>query len=185
MPESKGRRKVKLLELNDCRYGLDHKITGIIRRHIADRTVRIKVVQALIESYRNTAGLSPSPSQLERLADYILQEELKDPDTYKMSRNEQPFMSVWQYELRLRRETSLKIAEEIGSDGKRYAPPKRRKLSKYEMLFLDERAKIRNKERAMQYRKDTEPGPVITYLLYNPTGIRNESVQALAILEKK
>lgn len=164
---------------------LDHKITGIIRRNIANRTLRIKVIFSLIETYLHSAGKLPASSQLERLADYLLQEELKDPNPYKIAHNDQPFLSAWQYDLRQRRETSLKIAEEIGSDGYRHAAPKRRKLSRKEMIFLDEQAKSRNAARALQYAKDTAPGPVITYYLRDTGGLMSDSFLSCTIRKKR
>ncbi|UQZ84014.1 hypothetical protein SK3146_03226 [Paenibacillus konkukensis] len=154
----------------DNKLELDSLVERIVSRGITDRAVRIRVIRAFLDSYLETGGERPAAAQLECLADYILQEELKDPDPYKMSHNEAPIMSAYQYDLRTRRETSLKIAEEIGSDGKRYAAPKRRRRSGSEMLLVDEQAKIRNEQRAAKYLQDTKPGPVVTYNLRNTGG---------------
>ncbi|WP_051621245.1 hypothetical protein [Paenibacillus sp. UNC451MF] len=161
------------------------EVTKLLQLRIIDRSSRMETVQALIERYWEQAGKSPDSAQLERLTDYILQEELQDPDPYKMSHNDHPIMSAWQYDLRRQRESSLKIAEEIGSDGKRYSAPHRRRRSKVEMLFMDEQARIRNAQRASQYAKATEAGPVVTYHLRDLGGTLNEAPFSVETLTKK
>lgn len=102
---------------------------------------------------------------LERLTDAILHEELTDTHPDKVTNTEYPFLSEWQFEVRRNRETSLKMAEEYGSDGCNYSEPKRRRRSRYENWSVDAHAKIRNKERAAQYLRDTKASPVVTYNL--------------------
>lgn len=149
---------------------------------VADRTQRMALVERVADEYvkahaevnqaalerwaeRGGKGQRPSPipldaALLERLADAVLDEELTDPNPYKVAHNEYPFMSDWQLELRRDRETGLKAAEETGTDGRNYAAPKRRRRTGYENNFVDRNAKIRNAERAAQYKRDTAAGPV-------------------------
>ncbi|WP_149096154.1 hypothetical protein [Paenibacillus terrae] len=79
-------------------------------------------------------------------------------------------MSERQFELRRDREASGSTAEATGTDGKDYRRPTRHKRTGYENWRVDTSAKIRNKERAAQYRRDTAPGPVITYNLRDTGG---------------
>ncbi|MFH5187071.1 hypothetical protein ACHHV8_33310 [Paenibacillus sp. TAB 01] len=143
----------------------ERQVNQLVLRGILDRSVRMNEIRKLIESHTGSMNHKPDTTQLERLADYILKEELTDPNPYKMSHTPYPILSPWQQELRYRREVTLKVAEEIGADGQRYAAPKRRHRSTKELLLLDEQARIRNAERAAQYQKDTAPGPISVYHL--------------------
>jgi len=124
---------------------------------------------ALVEEVTDTMlaycppGMRPDPALIERLTDVILHEELTDMHPDKVTRTEYPFFSAHQLELRRDRETSLKAAEETGTDGRSYRLPKRRKRSAYENYAVDAAAKIRNSERAAQYKRDTAAGPVREY----------------------
>lgn len=151
--------------MTDYKAQFNEDTTALIATNIADRTERMAAVQALIDRYINEHGATPDPAQLERLTDYILREELTDRHPDKITRNEYPFMSTWQLDVRHDRETSFKMAEEIGTDGRDYRVPKRRKRSTYESIFVDQAAKIRNKERAEQYKRDTAASPVTSYNL--------------------
>lgn len=160
---------------------------GISTYDLADRTQRMALIHQVADDYvsahadvnqttlerwidNGCKGQRPSPisldtSLIDRLTDAVLDEELTDMHPDKVTRTEYPFMSDWQLELRRDRETSLKIAEEIGTDGKSYAVPHRRKRSGYENRAVDRNAKIRNVARAAQYKHDIAPGPIVTYNL--------------------
>jgi hypothetical protein len=103
-----------------------------------DRQARMKKIDSLIESYIAATGQRPDIVQLDRLATLCLREELTDRHPDKMSREEFPIMSDEQYVRRktgLNRkkdgrgiiETSFKLAEEYGTDGRNYRRPKRKK----------------------------------------------------------
>lgn len=109
--------------------------------------------------------VSVNTTLLERLADAILDEELTDPDPHKVAHTEYPFFSDWQLDLRRDRESSFKVTEETGTDGRDYRVPKRRKRTNHENAFIDRTAKSRNKARAAQYKRDTSPGEVVPYNL--------------------
>ena len=149
----------------DYKKAFETAVNELINRNIGDRNERIRDIDDLINEYVYAVGSAPDPIQLERLANYILREELTDPNPYKVSHNEYPVMSEWQLEKRKGREYSLKLAEEVGTDGKNYAPPKRRKRTAKENWLIDKRAQSRNKERRRKYREFTKPGEVITYNL--------------------
>jgi hypothetical protein len=92
-------------------------------------------------------------------------EELTDKHPDKITREEYPFMSDWQLDLRRDNECGLKITEDTGTDGINYRTPTRRKRTSSENESVDKFAKIRNEERRKQYRKDTTPGELISYKL--------------------
>lgn len=110
---------------------------------------------------------------LDRLADVLLYEELTDENPHKVAHAEYPFMSEWQLDLRRERE-SVEVADTEGADGKSYRQPTRRKRNGYETWYVDHHAKGRNKERQEQYRKDTAPGAVTTYNLYETGGVLSD-----------
>ncbi|WP_232696161.1 hypothetical protein [Brevibacillus daliensis] len=141
-----------------------------------ERTERISAIDTYINDVIERTGECPNPAELERLADAILHEELSDDDEHKMAHEEYPILSATQYARRTqgkhkRRgsgmggETSLKVVEETGTDGRSHRKPSRRKRSPYELQFVDNNAKIRNKERREQYAKDTKAGEVKRYFI--------------------
>lgn len=127
-------------------------------------------IEALTEAYLDDVGVRPDAAQLERLTDYILREELTDPNPYKIAHTEYPFMSEYQLELRRDRETGLKAAEETGTDGRDYRKPTKRRRTNYENWRVDSGAKNRNSERAAQYKRDTAAGALVTYNLRDNDG---------------
>jgi hypothetical protein len=146
------------------------KVTEIIGLGIEDRTERMAAVTALINSYVEVHGVSPDAAQLDRLSDYILREELTNTDRMKTRNEEYPFLSERQFERRRENEVPLEVAEEYGVDGRSYRLPKRRKRSTRELIHVDAHAKIRNDLRAKRYKRDTSPGDIITYNLYETGG---------------
>lgn len=130
-----------------------------------ERTERIRKINEMIDEYMTQYGESPDSSLLETLANEILAEELRSPDPDKVTNNEYPFLSEWQFEVRHGKEVSDAINAVRGTDGKDYRIPTRRKRNAYENNRIDRRAKIRNQERRTQYKRDTSPGPVIKYTM--------------------
>lgn len=153
----------------DYKVKFAEDVTELIEKDIEDRNARMAAVSALTEDYVMRYGEYPDMIQLERLTDYILREELTNTDRMKARNDEYPFLSERQFERRREHEVPLEVAEEYGADGRNYRVPKRRKRSIKELIFVDEHAKIRNKLRAAKYRRDTAPGPIVTYNL-NDTG---------------
>lgn len=163
------------------KHGTDYKaeferaVNGLIDKNIEDRTERIRAIDALIDEYVDAIGSAPDPVQLERLADYILKEELTDASKNKVRREEYPIFSEWQLARRKdgrhRRkenayvEVPLEAARTYSGDGRNYRVPKRRRRRLRENIFMDEKTKSRNRERRRKYREFTKPGPVITYKL--------------------
>jgi hypothetical protein len=154
---------------------LDKTIEWMQKNHIRSRKERMEAIEFLIDCYISQTGERPDPVQLERLTDMTLHEELTDPRKNKVQAEEYPFFSETQLSRRRNgthqrkdgssREVGLNQAAEVGTDGRNYRKPTRRKLTTHEMIHVDERAKIRNKERRKRYREATRPGPVVTYFI--------------------
>jgi len=155
---------------NDYKAEFAAAVTDLIAEGIADRTERIAAVHALIDAYVDSVGKRPDGAQLERLTDYILREELTDTDSYKITHNEYPFMGDQQLQRRHNREAPSHAAHYEGTDGRNHRVPTRRRRNNYENWYVDYHAKIRNKERAAQYKKDTSPGEIKTYNLRDTDG---------------
>lgn len=170
----------KTLQQGDYQAAFSDEISYIIDQNIQDRTKRIDVLRELIDSYVVNLENKPNGKQLEQLTDHILKEELTDPNPYKISHNMYPFMSDSQFDLRRNRETSLKIAEETGTDGCNYRLPKRRQRTKYDNQYVDMIAKGRNQARQQQYQQDTSVGIIQSYNLKDTGGaFTNEFVKCL------
>lgn len=141
---------------------------GGITFDLRNRQARIDAVNAVTEDIARP--LSQTNAVLvERLTDAILYEEISDPDPHKIAHNEYPFMSERQLGLRRDREASDTAAITTGTDGKDHRKPTKRKRTGYENFRIDRDAKVKNAERAAQYKRDTAPGRVHTYNL-NETG---------------
>lgn len=147
----------------DYKAAFSDAVTDLIAEDITDRDERIAAVNGLLEAYVDSVGETPDSAECERLADYILREELNDSNPHKVAHTEYPFFSEYQLERRHNREVSLWVADALGTDGEDHRPKKRRMRSKWENEYIDRHVKIRNKERARQYRIDTSPGPIIPY----------------------
>ncbi|QHZ52325.1 hypothetical protein [Paenibacillus larvae] len=140
-------------------------VTDLIEQNITDRSERINAVEALTDAYVDSTGNLPDSAQLERLADYLLKEELTDNFADKVTQTDYPFFSDRQLDRRYKKEATAKAAEYIGTDGKNHRVGKRRKRSKWETDYVNKNAKIRNDERKAQYKRDTAPGIVSTYYI--------------------
>lgn len=149
------------------------------------------VIQRNIDAWEERGGKGEQPvslplntALLDRLADAVMDEEITDPNPYKVQHTEYPFFSQRQLDLRRDRETSLKAAEEVGTDGRDYRVPKRRRRTNYENWRVDADAKIRNDERAEQYKRDTATVTTAEYNLRENGGELTESfVQCRGIAE--
>jgi hypothetical protein len=126
------------------------------------REVRIVKINTLIEDYFGKTGEMPDAVALERLADLVLYEELRDTHPDKVTRTDYPFFSETQFEERRKDEASFKLSEEHGVDGRNHKPPTRRERTRRDLKFVDKHAKTRNKERKQRYTEFTKVQPVIT-----------------------
>jgi hypothetical protein len=150
----------------DVKTKLHEDITQLqqaTKRGELPREVRLVKIDELTEEYFTRTGAVPDAIALERLADLCLYEEITDNDRMKVRNNEYPFFSETQFEERRKSETSFKLSEEQGVDGRNYKPPGRRDRSNREIKFMDKNAKIRNKERKQKYHDFTKMQPVIIH----------------------
>lgn len=86
-----------------------------------DRQDRIQLVDSLTETYVITTGKTPDGVQLDRLASFILKDELADKRKNKMQAEEYPLLSERQRETRERSEADFKVAEGVyGSDKRKH-----------------------------------------------------------------
>lgn len=141
---------------------------------LQDRNQRMAWVEAITELFVRQTGQRPPGAQLERLATFILREELKDRSTGKHRREEYPFLSEQQMRRRQRKSVSSAAAEGIATDGQNHRTPTRRKRMIKEMLHIDETARIRNKERRKKYAEARKPGKVKSYTLKSTLKSRQE-----------
>lgn len=87
----------------------------------------------IVESFFAVVGKIPSTAQLDRLASYLLFDELTDEHPDKMTREEYPILSESQRDERLKDEVSFSWAESVAIDGRDHQPRTRdyaRKLRK-------------------------------------------------------
>jgi hypothetical protein len=148
----------------DYKAQLHEDITNLqaeTRRGELPRELRMVKIEQLTEEYFANTGEMPDSVALERLANLCLHEELTDPHPDKVTRTEYPFLSEHQFEERHKSEASFKLAEERGVDGRDYKPPVRRVRTAKDNRFVDNHAKIRNKERKQLYNEFTKVQPVI------------------------
>jgi hypothetical protein len=164
-------RGTQLME--DYKAQLHEDITQLqaaTKRGELQREVRLGKIRQLTEDYFDKNGEWPDAVSLERLADLVLYEEITDTDRMKARNNEYPFFSETQLARRQEGlharggtsgEVPLSAADSVGTDGKSYGIPTRRKRNSRENRFVDKEAKIRNKERKHQYTEFTKVQPVI------------------------
>jgi hypothetical protein len=133
---------------------------------LANRQLRIQIIDDLTENYREAAGDWPDARTLEHLTDAILCEELTDMHPDKISRTEYPFMSDWQIDARHENEYSETLGEAHGSDGRKHSQPTRRVRTGREHFAVNKRTKSRNAERKRKYREFTRVQPIQRWNLY-------------------
>lgn len=115
---------------------------------LADRDYRKQQIDALIEDHFAETGAMPDDTQIERLTDALLCEELTDSTPYKIANTEYPFMNERMFD-----ERAAKNASEVAVDHEqeRKITGSRRQRSPYENALSDRKAKAQNKERRRRY----------------------------------
>lgn len=131
------------------------------RDTLANRQLRIQIIENLTDCYFAATDASPDAKQLERLADAILCEELTDQRRNKMQTVEYSFMSTWQLDARHEKEYAEVLADGHGADGRNYNRPTRRVRTGREHHAVNKQAKSRNDARKAKYREFTKVQPVI------------------------
>lgn len=155
---------------SDYKAAFERAVTDLIDAAIEDRNERIAAVQALIDEYISAIDEYPEGVELERLADYLLYEDLEgDMRTDKIT-DEYPILSERQMARRYERETSLELAEDYDTFGNNRTVPLRRKRSAKENRFVDKVAQMKNRKRKAMYKHNTSPGTVVSYNLRDTGG---------------
>lgn len=111
---------------------------------------------------------------LDRLSDILLYEELTDTSKNKMTREEYPIMSEHQENRRRDSEYAEVLADSYDSNGVNQAKPERRHRTERDNRFVEKEARTKNRARKAQYLKDTSPGAVVTYNLYDTGGVLSD-----------
>lgn len=155
---------------SDYKASFELAATCLIDAKIEDRDERMAAVRALIDDYIAAVGERPDGGILEQLTDYILREELTDDNPHKVAHNEYPFLSESQMQLRYEREYGIELAENHDTDGRNRATPIRRRRTAKEERFVDKLARMKNRKRNAQYKRDTSPGPIEAYNLRDTGG---------------
>lgn len=119
---------------------------------LANRSLRIQIINDLVNCYVATTDSQPDTYQVEKLTNAILHEELTDNTSWKTRQSEYPFLSEYQFGRRRGEEVSFKKAEEVGTDRKTYRKPTRRLREGKEDRHLDRVTKSRNDQRRKNYR---------------------------------
>ncbi|GIO27737.1 hypothetical protein [Ornithinibacillus bavariensis] len=132
-----------------------------------DRNQRMWLVQYYTDEYFRQVGERPDVSALNRLATLILDDEITNPDVYKMTHIEYPIMSQRQEARRNKTQVSIKWADEVGTDGKDYRQ-KSREMNRRKINIINEHLRdtdihAQNMEKLRRYMEFTKVQPVITY----------------------
>ncbi|WP_416045893.1 hypothetical protein [Priestia megaterium] len=146
---------------------LAHETTDMIFADtLANRQLRIQIIENLTDCYFAATDETPNAKQLERLADAILNEELTDQRRNKMQAVEYSFMSTWQLDARHEKEYAEVLADGHGADGRNYNRPTRRVRTGREHHAVNKQAKSRNDARKAKYREFTKVQPVKRWNMY-------------------
>lgn len=160
--------------LSNYREDFEREVTTFLSTAEPSRPKRMAQINEMIDEYVANYGEVPPPTQIERLTDSILHEELTDPNRMKVRDTEYPFLSVRQLERRYENEYSLDLAESYDANGNNRAKPERRHRIAREQRFVDKMAQQKNRARNAQYKRDTSPGGVISYNLHDTGGVLEE-----------
>jgi hypothetical protein len=136
------------------------------RDTLANRQLRIQIIENLTDCYFVATSEMPNAKQLERLTDTILCEELTDQRRNKMQAVEYSFMSTWQLDARHEKEYAEVLADGHGADGRNYNRPTRRVRTGREHHAVNKQAKSRNDARKAKYREFTKVQPIQRWNLY-------------------
>ncbi|WP_434750236.1 hypothetical protein [Paenibacillus amylolyticus] len=156
--------------MENYKWAFHEVITELSEANIEDRGERMAAVEALTDSYIDANGERPDVDALERLTNLILREELTDMHPDKMTREEYPIMSLHQEDRRRSNEYEDVLADAYDVAGVNRAKPERRHRTSSDNTFVEKLARKKNRERKAQYKRDTSPGEVKTYNLYENGG---------------
>jgi hypothetical protein len=119
----------------DYTEAFSEAVRELVALEIKDRTERIQAIDDLLDSYVEATGRRPHSSDLFRLSNHILREELADKRKHKSKKTEFPILGRKAIERRQEQEASLNSFDELyDTNGKNKGFPKRRERSSYEQM---------------------------------------------------
>jgi len=133
---------------------------------LANRDLRMQIVEDLTEQYREAAGDWPDGLVLERLTNAILEEELYSDDNYYVKHTEYPILNERKHESRTYKDVKPEGLETVDSGGKNQRKPTKRKRGKRENAFVDKHTRSKNRERRKKYVEFTKVQPVKRWNMY-------------------
>ena len=133
---------------------------------LANRALRIQIIENLTDCYFAATDASPDAKQLERLADAILHEELYSDDNYYVKHTEYPILNERKHETRTHKDVKPEGLETVDTGGKNQRKPTKRKRGKYENAFVDKHTRSKNRERRKKYHEFTKVQPVKRWNMY-------------------
>ena len=170
---------------SDYKTAFERAATCLIYASIEDRTERMAAVNALIIEYVTQIGENPDGDILERLTDYILYEDLEGDMRTDKACDEYPVLTERQMSRRHEKESSIHLAEDYDTAGNNRALPIRRKRSVKENTFVGKLARMKNRKRKAQYKRDTSPGEINSYNLRDTGGaLADDFVECIGLGEK-
>jgi ribosomal protein L14E/L6E/L27E len=180
----------------DFKTQFEKTVNQLIEKNIIDREARMMLIDRLVNTYVNQVPRDvkrpenerPDMMQLERLANYIMKEELTDKRKNKVKLEEYPVFTEFQlaarrsFEVPTSRLIDRRGESTVGTDGTNYRIPHRRTLTVQDQINMDYRdyrkqviarskgqeaefIKAANTERKRREREARKPGPVISYNL--------------------
>lgn len=158
------------------RMALIEQVTDdYVMAHAEVNQSRIDAWEASDSSEERPCSIPMDSALIERLANAILDEELTDRHPDKMTIEGYPIMSDRQLSGRHAVEYSEDLGEAYDATGKNRGIPLRRHRIAKEHRFVDKLARAKNRERNAQYKRDSSPGAVASYNLFNTGGELTES----------
>ncbi|CAH0304587.1 hypothetical protein [Priestia megaterium] len=133
---------------------------------LANRQLRIQIIENLTDCYFEATDASPDAKQLERLADAILHEELYSDDNYYVKHTEYPILNERKHESRTHKDVKPEGLETVDTGGKNQRKPTKRKRGKYENAFIDKHTRSKNRERRKKYHEFTKVQPIKHWNMY-------------------
>jgi hypothetical protein len=119
----------------DYSKAFSEAVVQLVALEIKDRTERIQAIDDLIESYIIATGRRPHSSDLFRLSNHILREELANKKKNKSKTMEYSFLGRKAIERRQEQEVSLNSFDELyDTNGINRGVPVRRERSNYENM---------------------------------------------------
>jgi len=129
-----------------------------------DRNTRMVHISDILDDALSK-GIVLSEAVMEILTDLILHEELSDRSTNKSRLSDYPVYSKHQIKRQQQKSAPAVLLETMGTDGKDYRPPIRKKRAAQTELLRDKHTHARNAARRERYNAWTKPGDVHVYYI--------------------